>query len=300
MNARAMLLGLLLAAPAADAKDMTVRVDGHSVHLDVVAPARPVAGRPTIVFESGLAEIGTQTFGLVVPLLPTDVGYVRYDRPGYGTSEDDGVSPTPAHVANVLHTALANAGLHPPYVLVAHSLGGTRIRAFAGQFPHEVAALVFVEPTPDFTRTPEDDFHDVFEALGLGQKERAEMSQQDPPTGLAPVVLRELQMATAMQDGGFAELRSLPPIPDVPVVVLVGSSLKERPTSNPALSFDLRRWAERWLTVRNASLQRFAASFRQGTFVETGQGSHQLQNSEPELVAWAIARALSPRPAGPR
>jgi hypothetical protein len=95
-----------------------------------------------------------------------------------------------------------------------------------------------------------------------------------------------------MQAAGFPELRSLPPIPDVPVIVLVGTSLAEWPTAAPGLSFDMRAWARQWLAVRNASLRRFATSLPKGTFVETSKSSHQLQDSEPDLVAWVIARAI--------
>ncbi len=289
---RKFLFALLLVAARANAEDVIVRVNGHAVHLEVVTPAQPNVARATVVFESGLGETGTRTWQRVLPQLPSDTRHVRYDRPGYGRSDDDGEPPTPRHVAEVLHSALASASLAGPYVLVAHSLGGTRIRAFAGMYPNDVAGLVFVEPTPDFTRTPEDDFHDVFETLGLGRREQAEMKPRNPPAGFPPIALRELRMATAMQDDGFAELRSLQPIPDVPVLVLVGGSDAEWPTSNPALSFDLRRWTDRWLAVRNESLRRFAATFPHGTFVETKRSSHQLQDSEPDLVAWAIARAM--------
>ena len=50
--------------------------------------------------------------------------------------------------SRLLHDALAAAGVARPYVLVGHSLGGTRIRMFAGVYPNEVAGLVFVDPTP--------------------------------------------------------------------------------------------------------------------------------------------------------
>jgi len=290
---RTILLGLLLVAMPTDPQDASVHVSGHAVHLDVVTPAHLSRARPTIVFESGLGEIGTKTWDRVLPLLPRDLRLVRYDRPGLGASDDDGASPTPRHIAELLHEALAVAHVPPPYVLVGHSLAGTRIRMFAGLYPTEVAALVFVEPTPDFTHDPDDDLRDIFEPLGLGRKEQQEMRARDQqPAGLSPVLQRELEMAKALQAGNFAELRSLPPIPEVPVIVLVGDSLAEWPTSAPGLSFDMRRWAKQWLKVRNESMRRFATSLPQGTFVETAKSSHQLQNSEPELVAWAIQRAM--------
>ena len=245
------------------------------------------------MFESGLGTAGTDDFALVLSRLPNVLRTVRYDRPGLGGSADDGVSPTPRHIATVLHDALAAAGVPPPYVLVGHSLGGTRIRMFAGTYPNEVAGLVFVDPTPDFTRTSDADLSEVFAPIGLGQKERDEMrALERPPDPTTPrPILAEVAMASAMSAAFFPEIQTLPPLRSIPIVVLAGASDNEWPTSMP-VSFDMRRWVRQWLSVRNASLRRFAAGLAQGTFVETAASSHQIQKSEPELVAWAIDRVL--------
>jgi pimeloyl-ACP methyl ester carboxylesterase len=296
MNTRLIVLALLLIGPSAHAKDVTVQVNGRSVRLDISSAPRPDATDPTIVFESGLGKPGTGDFAHVLPLLPKDLRTVRYDRPGLGESADDGQPPTPRHVATVLHDALAAAGVTPPYILVGHSLGGTRIRMFAGLYPGEVAGLVFVDPTPDFTRTSDDDLREIFAPIGLGQKERDEMrALQKPPNPATPKsILAESAMSSAMFAAGFPEIQALPPLRDLPVVVLAGYSDTEWPTSIP-VSFDMRRWVRQWLSVRNASLRRFATGLARGTFVETTKSSHQIQNSEPELIAWAIERVVRQR-----
>jgi thioredoxin-like negative regulator of GroEL len=94
-----------------------------------------------------------------------------------------------------------------------------------------------------------------------------------------------------MTKAGFEDFRALPPIGDVPVIVLVGQSIAEWPGAQSASS-DVRRWVAQWLQNRNASLHRFADGLTQGTFVTTPYSSHAIQNSEPELVAWAIDRAI--------
>src|SRR5258705_6078782 len=266
MNTKPIFLALLLIGPSAQAKGITVQVNGRSVRLDIAAPARPNATDPTIVFESGLGTPGTGDFAHVLPLLPKDLRTIRYDRPGLGGSANDGESPTPRHIAAVLHDALAAAGVAPLYVLVGHSLGGTRIRMFAGVYSNEVAGLVFVDPTPDFTRTSDDDLSAVVAPLGLGQKERDEMrALQKPPNPATPKpILAETAMASAMPAAGFPEIQALPPLRDVPVVVLAGDSDTEWPTSMP-VSFEMRRWVRQWLSVRNASLRRFATGLARGT-----------------------------------
>src|SRR5438094_7438720 len=200
MNARPLLLALLLIGPSAQAKDVTVRVNGRSVRLDIASPARPSATRPTIVFESGLGTRGTGDFAHVLPLLSRDLRTSRYDRPGLGRSADDGESPTLRHIATVLHDALAAAGVTPPYVLVGHSLGGTRIRMFAGVYPNGVAGLVFVDPTPDFTRTSDDDVNDIFLPLGLGQKARDEMRALQKPNPATPKPINPRRECNGVSD----------------------------------------------------------------------------------------------------
>src|SRR5262245_13132321 len=128
MKTKWFFLALLLVVPSARAEERTAQVNGRSVRLDIISPARPNARRPTIVFASGLGVPGTRDFARVLPLLSKESRTIRYDRPGLGGSVDDGESPTPRHIVTVLHDALAAAGIVPPYILVGHSLGGTRIR----------------------------------------------------------------------------------------------------------------------------------------------------------------------------
>ena len=46
---------------------------------------------------------------------------------------------------------------------------------------------------------------------------------QQPPNPATPKpILAESAMASAMSDGGFSEIQALPPLRDVPVVVLAG------------------------------------------------------------------------------
>jgi pimeloyl-ACP methyl ester carboxylesterase len=44
--------------------------------------------------------------------------------------------------ADDLHTLLAEAGEHGPYVLVGHSTGGTYAMTYAARYPEQVAGLV--------------------------------------------------------------------------------------------------------------------------------------------------------------
>jgi pimeloyl-ACP methyl ester carboxylesterase len=89
-----------------------------------------------------------------------------YDRPGVPhldqtLSRSDPVpQPTSAKSgANDLVALLKAANVPGPYVLVAHSFGGTIARVFAGEHPDEVKGIVFVDVlTPELRAhmTPEE------------------------------------------------------------------------------------------------------------------------------------------------
>ena len=116
-----------------------VDAGGHRLHMCIVGDTGPV-----VVLESGLPG------GLGYDAVRSEVGRfaraVAYDRAGMGTSEP-GPQPRDAkQVVSELRTALRNAGLPPPYVLVGQSMGGAYIRVFAAAHPDEVSGMVLVDP----------------------------------------------------------------------------------------------------------------------------------------------------------
>jgi pimeloyl-ACP methyl ester carboxylesterase len=103
-------------------------------------------GSPTVVFDSGLGD-STPDWGLIQPAI---AGYTRacsYDRAGLGYS-DPAIRPgTSANEVDDLHRLLQSAGIGPPYLLVAHSLGGMTVRLYADDYPAEVAGMVLLDPS---------------------------------------------------------------------------------------------------------------------------------------------------------
>jgi pimeloyl-ACP methyl ester carboxylesterase len=75
---------------------------------------------------------------------------VAYDRAGLGWSEP-GPGPRDAQQsAGELHTALQNAGIPGPYVVVGHSYGELVVRAFTDLYADEVVGMVLVDAShPD-------------------------------------------------------------------------------------------------------------------------------------------------------
>lgn len=102
------------------------------------------SGSPTVVFDAGWEDWSPSW----VRIQPTISRYTRtcsYDRAGSGFSLPGPVPRTSAEIAGELHTALHNAGIPGPYLLVGHSFGGYDIRAFADLYMPEVYGAVFVD-----------------------------------------------------------------------------------------------------------------------------------------------------------
>lgn len=70
-----------------------------------------------------------------------------WNRFGLQGSDPARQRPTGAVVLGALRELLGYAGLAPPYVLVAHSLGGLYANLFARLHPQDVAGVLFVEAT---------------------------------------------------------------------------------------------------------------------------------------------------------
>jgi pimeloyl-ACP methyl ester carboxylesterase len=101
-------------------------------------------GGPTVVLFNGLGEISA-TWARISDRVSPTTRVCAYDRAGQGWSDDvrqpeDGVS-----AARDLHTLLAAAGEHGPYVLVGHSTGGPYALTYAAQYPHQVAGMVLLD-----------------------------------------------------------------------------------------------------------------------------------------------------------
>ena len=102
-------------------------------------------GSPTLILEAG-------AFGTVddwSDVQPELAGFTRgcaYDRAGLGSSDARSSDPaTFDDVASELHALLVAADIEPPYVMVAHSVGGFSARLFAHRYPDEVDGAVLVD-----------------------------------------------------------------------------------------------------------------------------------------------------------
>lgn len=214
--------------------------------------------KPTIILESGIGEGGTASGWDVVQNNVKDFAQVcLYDRAGLGQSEE-GIKPrTTTQIAVELHTLLETAGIEPPYIMVGHSMGGLHIQTFAKLYPNDIAGMVFVDPTPkELVDTLSDEAIQNLIAAGASQgllDETGEGLNESIPT-----------------------FKSLPNLPDVPVVVITSSFTGEG-------NVDISQWEE-----LKSYHQNLTNEVTDGTHIVATQSGHYIQIDEPELIINAI------------
>jgi pimeloyl-ACP methyl ester carboxylesterase len=179
---------------------------GGAVEAKLPGLAMDVSGHgPVVIFESGLGQ-GQANWKAVVGPLEACLTTVTYDRLEVGRSPERENRDAPVLAAAVAQrSALHGRNLHPPYLLVGHSLGGLFIQAFARSYPDDVAGIVLVDAANPLE--PQGTFVSTVPPA-TGTVEAAEEQ------GVAPSV---------------AALLSGPPLPPVPLVVLVAADHHDTP-----------------------------------------------------------------------
>ncbi|CAM5571451.1 hypothetical protein SVIOM74S_04636 [Streptomyces violarus] len=115
------------------------RPDGSLVEVDVHIP--PQAQR-AVLFDNGMGA-PQEYWDWVCRALPADMGYVRFNRPGYGLSTPDTRYGAESHfelLQELRDTYIADL----PVVLAGHSLGGYFVAAYAARHPDAVKGVTQV------------------------------------------------------------------------------------------------------------------------------------------------------------
>jgi pimeloyl-ACP methyl ester carboxylesterase len=118
---------------------MLIQADGTRLNLYCMGN-----GSPAVVFDSGW-EDWAPVWTIVQPEIAKWTRACSYDRAGAGFSDPGPMPRTSVRIADELHSALYNAGIKGPYILVGHAFGGDNVRTFAVRYTADVAGLVLVE-----------------------------------------------------------------------------------------------------------------------------------------------------------
>ena len=75
--------------------------------------------------------------------LSDDISVVAVTRPGYGISGETTKDVTTDYIVESTRTALKNAGVEAPYILMAHSMSGPYVTYWENKYPEEVSGVIF-------------------------------------------------------------------------------------------------------------------------------------------------------------
>ncbi len=216
---------------------------------------------PVVVFEAGLGDT-LRTWGAVEPRIAGRALTFSYDRGGLGGSDPAAPPRDGRSIASELHTALTNAHLPPPYILVAHSAGAFYSRIFAGQYPTEVAGMVLVEPACE-------GFFDALKAQ-FPADYRTFAARRDNPQA-PPAVHHEAEAWDLTEDEARISV-----LPKIPLTVITAR----------------RSWPDHWDLWWEAH-ENLALESPRPRHLLAKVSAHYAQLTEPELVAQSILQMLS-------
>ena len=106
--------------------------------------------------------------------LESDNQVIFIDRAGYGISDDTTQDITVEKIVEAYRTALKNAGIKAPYVLMPHSIGGVYATYWESKYPEEIEALAIIDGTELDAASPEQQA-DVSEAVLYYRLDKAGM-----------------------------------------------------------------------------------------------------------------------------
>jgi pimeloyl-ACP methyl ester carboxylesterase len=170
-----------------------VEVDGHRLHIRCMGNHGP-----TVILEA-MGDGTSVNWAWVQPQIAEMTRVCAYDRAGRGWSESSPAPRDALHIAQELHTLLANAGEVPPFVLVGHSFGAFVTRMYAEAFPDQVAGMVIVDGGQPDIRSAR------FPAEGLGGQAQEERLMRAAPVLARLGVFRWRGLSTDLPPAANAE-----------------------------------------------------------------------------------------------
>jgi pimeloyl-ACP methyl ester carboxylesterase len=230
-------------------------------------------GSARIVLFSG-AGMSLQGWEPLYPAIERLGRVLAFNRFGMQGSDPPRRRQTGASVLGSLRELLGYAGLAPPYVLVAHSLGGLYASLFARLYPQEVAGVLLLEATH-----PED-------RHGLKKHERQIERSLAKMLALPDVFIRaNLHAELACVEDTVREIDAAGAFPPVPLRVVTGGLTPRAWMLSPAA-----------IGARRANQQALARLSPLGEQVIAQKSGHFPQLTEPELVLRVLRGLIAQAP----
>lgn len=90
--------------------------------------------------------------------LSDDISIIAVNRPGYGISGETKKDITTEYIVESTRTALKNAGVEAPYILMPHSMSGPYATYWENKYPEEVSGVIFMDSMSTADEVPEEGF----------------------------------------------------------------------------------------------------------------------------------------------
>jgi pimeloyl-ACP methyl ester carboxylesterase len=201
-----------------------------------------------------------------------------YNRAGLGRSENITGSRDAKTIALELKAVLDANNIKPPYIFVAHSMGGIYARVFHHLFPGKVKGMVLVDATHERQIDSLLSFFPPQEQL-LFKAELQRINDSVLHTMPAGGLKEEFR---ADFETNYTQMKLYPAITNIPMYVITSTKATEENT--PFV-----------IDIQKALHQQWALSAgSNGRFVTTSSSGHFIQLEEPKLVLeginWLLAR----------
>lgn len=280
--------------------------NGHRLHLLCIG-----SGSPIVLFENG-AWANSVSVPAAREELAKRTRVCSYDREGVGWSDPAPWSTSLGALADQLGVLQDRAGLAPPLVIVASSMGGLVTEMFARRYPERVAGLVFLDAANSdvlamlestFATAPAktaclaagaagdvglvrlfDPFEMRDDVSDAGRRSAALMYTSKPWSAACSLV-----RGLAVTDQEFAH--AAPLRADVPLVVMsADSTLGALP---PGVRFLVPGGALESMSRWRGTHKPFAARSTRGSWRLVEHSEHSIAGSHPEVVIDAVQQMLS-------
>ena len=278
-------------------------------------------GAPTVIFAAGL--IGTTLhWARVQPAVALKARTVAFDKAGIGFSDPGPMPRTASAIVEDLRAALRAAEIAPPYVLVAHSAGGSQMRLFAFRYPREIVGMVMVDSSGEHQYRRMDAATGAAESDALRRELRRTYSRLadlarngallpgtpdydravGPPSPMltpalwaahvaqrtSPGYWRAIRSEAAAADGASSDeiVAARRRLGDMPLIVLTAGRFAPR-AGEAAVATEARRQV--WCAMHDE----IAALSTRGDRRTIEGAGHSIQMDKPEAVVGAIEEVIA-------